>query len=136
MNGSADNSSGTASRSVLAPVGGELRDERNASRARSLAQGFPVDPRIPATVPGFDAPFFQAGLAGYSDRAMRITARSLGAPYCVTESLLDHHLLTSPRIRAAETPLADDKPLAGQIIGHDAGEMARAARVASRWDFP
>ena len=34
-----------------------------------------VDPRVPAMVPGFDAPFFQAGLAGYSDAAMRILAR-------------------------------------------------------------
>lgn len=122
-------------RAVPAPAESELRDERDGARARSLAQGFRVDPRIPATVPGFDAPFFQAGLAGYSDRAMRLTARSLGAPYCVTESLLDHHLLTSPRIRAAETPLEDDKPLAGQIIGHDPAEMARAAGVAVEMGF-
>src|SRR5262245_46565927 len=34
-------------------------------------------------------PFYQAGLQGYSDAAMRILARRHGAPYCVTESLLD-----------------------------------------------
>ena len=34
-------------------------------------------------------PFCQAGLAGYSDRAMRIVARRRGCPYAVTEALLD-----------------------------------------------
>ncbi|MEL6741487.1 MAG: hypothetical protein AAFP26_12600, partial [Planctomycetota bacterium] len=28
-----------------------------------------MDPRVRDLVPGFDAPFFQAGLAGYSDAA-------------------------------------------------------------------
>ena len=42
-----------------------------------------IDPRIPAAVPDFDAPFFQAGLAGYSDAAMRLIARRHGSPYCV-----------------------------------------------------
>ena len=34
-------------------------------------------------------PFCQAGLAGYSDRAMRVVARRRGCPYAVTEALLD-----------------------------------------------
>src|SRR4051812_34651852 len=37
----------------------------------------------------FPAPFCQAGLAGYSDRAMRVVARRRGCPYAVTEALLD-----------------------------------------------
>lgn len=117
------------------PVAHDLREERSPQRARAFARSIVVDPRIPDLVPGFDVPFFQAGLAGYSDRAMRLTARSLGAPYCVTESLLDHHLITSPKIRVAETPCAEDRPLAGQIVGHDADEMARAAAVAVEMGF-
>ena len=38
-------------------------------------------------------PFCQAGLAGYSDRAMRVVARRRGCPYAVTEALLDVILL-------------------------------------------
>ena len=50
-------------------------------------------PHPPPLVPGFDAPFFQAGLAGYSDAAMRLVARRHGCPFCVTEALLDRTLL-------------------------------------------
>ena len=39
-------------------------------------------------------PFCQAGLAGYSDRAMRIVARRHGCPYAVTEALLDTIMLS------------------------------------------
>ena len=41
----------------------------------------------------FSSPFCQAGLAGYSDRAMRVVARRRGCPYAVTEALLDVILL-------------------------------------------
>jgi hypothetical protein len=48
-------------------------EERRTPRSiASIARGHRLDPRIPALVPGFDAPFFQAGLAGYSDAAMRL----------------------------------------------------------------
>ena len=60
---------------------------------RDIAASTVIDPRIPALVPGFDAPFFQAGLAGYSDGAMRLIARRHGCPYCVTEALLDQTLI-------------------------------------------
>jgi len=40
-----------------------------------------------------DAPFFQAGLAGYSDGVMRLVARRHGYPYAVTEAMLDQFLL-------------------------------------------
>ena len=42
-----------------------------------IAREWRLDPRIPEAIPGFDAPFYQAGLAGYSDGAMRLIARSL-----------------------------------------------------------
>lgn len=95
-----------------------------------------VDPRLLAAVPGFDAPFFQAGLAGYSDAAMRIIARRHGCPYCVTEALLDRTLLSGGRgfAKADMGDLVDnvpggveDHPLCGQIMGSDPDEMAAAA---------
>ena len=42
--------------------------------------GLGSDPRVPEAGPGGDAPFFQAGLAGYSDAAMRSVARRHGCP--------------------------------------------------------
>ncbi len=136
---------------AIAP-GAEVIDP--ASVARELAQRWPaldqsaagvasfgrgaggLDHRIARLVPGFDAPFFQAGLAGYSDAAMRIVARRLGAPYCVTEALLDRMLLGGGHgfDKADLEMLTDalpcgreDTPLSGQIIGSDPDEMAAGA---------
>ncbi|MBX3317802.1 MAG: tRNA-dihydrouridine synthase family protein [Phycisphaeraceae bacterium] len=95
-----------------------------------------ANPRVTHAVPGFDAPFFQAGLAGYSDAAMRIVARRHGCPYCVTEALLDRTLLAGGRgfVKADLGELhdnvpggAEDHPLAVQIMGSDPQEMAAAA---------
>jgi tRNA-dihydrouridine synthase B len=106
---------------------------------RALAEQIAVrgmDPRVTAAVPGFDAPFFQAGLAGYSDAAMRIIARRHGCPYCVTEALLDRVLLAGGRgfDKADLGDLHDnipggdeDTPLGGQIMGSEPAEMAAAA---------
>ena len=103
---------------------------------RAVAARTTVDPRITAITPGFDAPFFQAGLAGYSDAAMRIIARRHGCPYCVTEALLDRTLLAGGRgfAKADLGELEDnipggieDQPLAGQIMGSHPDEMARGA---------
>lgn len=95
-----------------------------------------VDPRLAALVPGWDAPFFQAGLAGYSDAAMRLIARAHGCPCCVTEALLDRTLLAGGR-GFAKADLGelhdnvpggrDDHPLVGQIMGSEPAEMAAAA---------
>jgi len=102
----------------------------------TIARSFTIDPRIPALVPGFDAPFFQAGLAGYSDAAMRIIARRQGCPLCVTEALLDRSLLDGGRGFAkadlgeldSNTPAGpEDHPLVGQIMGSSPDEMAAAA---------
>jgi tRNA-dihydrouridine synthase len=102
----------------------------------AFARGFEVDPRVPGTIPGFDAPFFQAGLAGYSDAAMRLVARRHGCPCCVTEALLDRTLLGGGRgfVKADLGDLAenvpggaDDHPLVGQIMGSEPDEMAAAA---------
>lgn len=95
-----------------------------------------MDPRVKALIPGFDAPFFQAGLAGYSDSAMRIIARRHGCTICVTEALLDRTLLDGGKGFAKadlgeihdNVPGGDeDHPLIGQIMGSDPSEMAAAA---------
>jgi tRNA-dihydrouridine synthase len=95
-----------------------------------------IDPRVASLVPGFDAPFFQAGLAGYSDGAMRIIARRHGCPFCVTEALLDRTLLAGGRgfdkadlgeLHDNVPGGAEDHPLACQIMGSEPAEMAASA---------
>jgi tRNA-dihydrouridine synthase B len=115
--------------------------------AAAIARGFEIDPRIPALVPGFDAPFFQAGLAGYSDGPMRLIARRHGCPFCVTEALLDRTLVNGGKGRRKEDPdlLAcecgtgdleenraaglEDHPIAGQVMGTHPAEMAAGASI-------
>jgi len=103
-----------------------------------MRRPFEIDPRVRAVLPTMDAPFFQAGLAGYSDAAMRIIARRHGAPYCITEALLDRILLAGGKglakadldVLADNVPAsAEDHPLAGQIIGTEPDEMAAAGAL-------
>ena len=117
---------------AIAP-GGEGIDP--AQVARELGR-VGMDVRITRHVPGFDAPFFQAGLAGYSDAAMRIIARRHGAPLAVTEALLDRMLLggghgfdkADLELLGDALPCShEDQPLCGQIIGSDPDEMAAGA---------
>ena len=123
----------------------ETSGPRTTRPISEIAQATVVDPRLAEAVPGFDAPFFQAGLAGYSDGAMRLIARRHGCPYCVTEALLDQTLLSGgkgrvredPDLLAAECGLGDpeanrlagldDHPIAGQVMGTAPDEMAAAA---------
>jgi tRNA-dihydrouridine synthase B len=75
-------------------------------------------------------PFCQAGLAGYSDRAMRLVARRRGCPYAVTEALLDTILVNGGQgLRKSIDINDEDHPTAGQIIGSDREPMARAAQL-------
>src|SRR5208337_1439776 len=75
-------------------------------------------------------PFCQAGLAGYSDRAMRIVARRRGCPYAVTEALLDVILCNGGQgLRNSIDINDEDHPVAGQIIGSEPETMARAAGI-------
>lgn len=108
------------------------------------AQRIVMDPRITAVLPTMDAPFFQAGLAGYSDAAMRLVARRHGCPYCITEALLDTLLLNGGKGRAkADLDAladnvpggADDHPLAGQIMGSDPQEMADSAVILADYGY-
>ena len=122
-------------------------DHHSARSVQDIARSVQVDPRIRAVIPNFDAPFFQAGLAGYSDGAMRLIARRHGCPYCITEALLDITLLNGGKGRTREDPdllaeecglgdphenrLAgfDDHPIAGQIMGTEPEQMARGAAM-------
>ncbi|TVQ62970.1 MAG: tRNA-dihydrouridine synthase family protein [Phycisphaerales bacterium] len=126
----------------LSPSAHDHDPRRIAEAIRRQHDGHAIDPRVLKLIPpsshhpGFDAPFYQAGLAGYSDAAMRIVARRHGCPICVTEALLDRTLLAGGRgfAKADLGPLHDnvpggeeDAPLVGQIMGSDPAEMAAAA---------
>ena len=125
----------------------------SSESAAQVARNYQLDPRIPATIPGFDAPFFQAGLAGYSDGAMRLIARQHGAPFCITEALLDRTLINGGKGRRKEDPdlIAsecglgevdenrvaglDDHPIAGQVMGTHPEEMAKAALILVKMGY-
>src|SRR6266545_8126861 len=75
-------------------------------------------------------PFCQAGLAGYSDRAMRLVARRRGCPYAVTEALLDTIMLNGGEgLRRSIDINDEDHPVAGQIIGSEPQTMSKAALI-------
>ena len=76
-----------------------------------------------------DAPFFQAGLAGYSDAAMRLIARRHGAPFAVTEAMLDQFLINGGRGLAAAELNDADHPIAGQLMGSHRDEIAAGAKI-------
>ncbi len=76
-----------------------------------------------------EAPFFQAGLAGYSDAAMRIVARRHGCPYCVTESIQDDVLVHGGKGLEAARLDPEDHPIAGQLMGTFPDSIAAGARI-------
>ena len=81
-------------------------------------------------------PFCQAGLAGYSDRAMRLVARRRGCPYAVTESLLDVIMLNGGHGLKKSIDINDeDHPIAGQIIGSEPEQMARAGAILHKFGY-
>ncbi len=81
-------------------------------------------------------PFCQAGLAGYSDRAMRLVARRRGCPYAVTEALLDIILLNGGQGLKKSIDINDeDHPVAGQIIGSEPDTMSAAAAILAEHEY-
>jgi tRNA-dihydrouridine synthase B len=81
-------------------------------------------------------PFCQAGLAGYSDRAMRLVARRRGCAYAVTEALLDVILLSGGQgLKKSIDINEEDHPIAGQIIGSEPETMSRAATILADRDY-
>jgi nifR3 family TIM-barrel protein len=83
-----------------------------------------------------DAPFCQAGLAGYSDRAMRVVARRRGCPYAVTEALLDVIMLAGGQGLKKSIDINDeDHPVAGQVIGSEPEQMAKASSILAEHGY-
>jgi tRNA-dihydrouridine synthase B len=81
----------------------------------------PIEVRFPVVL---------AALAGYSDLPYRRLCRELGAGYCATEMVLDRSLLISGKLQRRLLVLTDDDhPIAGQLIGHEPEDMARAAAL-------
>src|SRR3954451_104335 len=81
-------------------------------------------------------PFCQAGLAGYSDRAMRLVARRRGCAYAVTEALLDTIMVNGGEGLRTSIHIDDQNPpIAGQIIGSEPQTMSRAACLLQQAGF-
>jgi nifR3 family TIM-barrel protein len=74
-------------------------------------------------------PFYQAGLAGYSDAAMRLIARKHGCPFCITEAMLDQFLINGGKGRRAAELDPADHPIAGQLMGSHPADIAAGAEV-------
>ena len=109
---------------------------RNVAVTAISSQSAPA--RRPCRVGPFTLalPAMQAGLAGYSDMAMRVVARQRGCPYAVTEALLDQVLLRGGRgLEKGAVLCDDDHPVAGQLMGSDPEELARAATVLLECGF-
>lgn len=86
-----------------------------------------------------DFPVVQAALSGYSDGAMRLVARRLGASYTLCEVMLDRFINEVTRGRKARRFLnvhPDEHPVGGQLMGANPEEFGPAARhlVAAGFD--
>jgi tRNA-dihydrouridine synthase B len=83
-----------------------------------------------------DFPVVLAPLAGYSDLSYRLICRSLSAPYCTTEAMLDKHIIVDGKLRRKLIMTDDaDHPVAGQIMGSRPVDMAAAAAVLREAGF-
>jgi tRNA-dihydrouridine synthase B len=75
-------------------------------------------------------PAVQAALSGYSDWAMRVIARRLGAPYTLCEVLLDQFVVTAGHSKKNQGKLRvtdEEHPVGGQLMGANPDEFAPAA---------
>src|SRR4029077_6954568 len=86
-----------------------------------------------------DFPVIQAALSGYSDWAMRVIARRLGAPYTLCEVLLDRFVSEVSRGRRARRYMQvsdEEHPVGAQLMGANPLEFGPAARqlVAAGFD--
>jgi nifR3 family TIM-barrel protein len=74
-------------------------------------------------------PVVQAALSGYSDWAMRLVARRLGASYALGEVVLDRIVIEAKRKnRLRFMHVCDeDHPVGGQLMGSDPAEFGPAA---------
>ncbi len=78
-----------------------------------------------------DFPVVQAALSGYSDTAMRLIARRLGASYTICEVMLDQFILAvKPRRKNHHFMHVanDEHPVGGQLMGADPTQFGPAAQ--------
>ena len=78
-----------------------------------------------------DFPVVQAALSGYSDWAMRVMARRMGAPYTLCEVLLDQFVVQVTRGRKADRYLRvtdEEHPVGAQLMGANPDDFAPAAQ--------
>src|SRR5665213_1683216 len=74
-------------------------------------------------------PVVQAALSGYSDMAMRVIARRLGADYTLCEVMLDRLILQGGKKSRRFLAVSDEEhPVGGQLMGSDPAEFGPAAR--------
>ncbi|MBI3465765.1 MAG: tRNA-dihydrouridine synthase [Planctomycetes bacterium] len=80
-----------------------------------------------------DFPVVQAALSGYSDWAMRVIARRLGAPYTLCEVMLDQLVLQGGRKTQRFMKITDEEhPVGGQLMGANPDDFGpAAARLAA-----
>ena len=86
-----------------------------------------------------DFPVVQAALSGYSDWAMRVIARRLGASYTLCEVMLDQFVNQVSRGRRADRYLRvsdEEHPVGGQLMGANPEDFGPAAArlVAAGFD--
>lgn len=75
-------------------------------------------------------PVVQAALSGYSDWAMRVIARRLGAPYTLCEVMLDQFILQAghtKRNRGRMRVTDEEHPVGGQLMGANPEDFGPAA---------
>lgn len=78
-----------------------------------------------------DFPVVQAALSGYSDWAMRVIARRLGAPYTLCEVLLDQFVVQVSKGKKADRYLRvtdEEHPVGAQLMGAVPEDFGPAAR--------
>jgi tRNA-dihydrouridine synthase B len=78
-----------------------------------------------------DFPVVQAALSGYSDTAMRVIARRLGASYTLCEVMLDYFVLqvrNRPRNSHLMHVADEEHPVAGQLMGAEPEQFGPAAK--------
>ncbi|HUY35263.1 MAG TPA: tRNA-dihydrouridine synthase [Pirellulales bacterium] len=81
-------------------------------------------------------PVVQAALSGYSDLAMRVIARRLGASYTLCEVVLDRTILQGGKASRRFLHISDEEhPVGGQLMGSDPDEFGPAAKELAAAGF-
>ena len=81
-------------------------------------------------------PVILAPLAGFSDLPYRLICRSLSAPFCTTEAMLDRQVLVEGKLKKRLIALDPaDHPVGGQLMGNDPETMARSAAALAGMGF-